>query len=86
MKEFRYQSKLNTWIGGIAYKTCLKYLERRHLEFVSADLMEEENEIMDNGNATKAMTQKELAGILKEVIDQLSPIFRTLIILLIHPL
>lgn len=81
LKEFRHQSKLNTWIGGIAYKTCLKYLERRPQEFASAELAEEDNTVAEYGIATKAMTQKELAGILQGVIDQLSPIFKTLIML-----
>lgn len=77
--EFRYQSKLNTWIGGIAYKTCLKYLERRPVE--ALEVMEGDFPIMEAGMAAKVMTQKELAGILQEAIDQLSPIFRTLVTL-----
>lgn len=77
--EFRQQSKLNTWIGGITYKTCLKYLEKRPV--VASSIGEEDYSLMEAGTATKAMTQKELAGILKEAIDQLSPIFRTLVML-----
>lgn len=77
--EFKYQSKLNTWIGGIAYKTCLKHLDKRPLGM--SEILEEDYPLMEVGKETRAMTQKELAGILKEAIDQLSPIFRTLVML-----
>ncbi|WP_440133281.1 RNA polymerase sigma factor [Chitinophaga sancti] len=79
MGEFKFQSKLNTWIGGIAYKTCLKYLDKRPLG--TSEIMEGDYPLMESGMETRAITQKELAGILKGAIDQLSPIFRTLVML-----
>ena len=29
LRQFRFQSKLSTWIGRIAYNTCLNYLEKK---------------------------------------------------------
>lgn len=34
LNTFKYQSKLSTWIGTIAYNTCLNHLQKR--EFPSA--------------------------------------------------
>ena len=34
LKSFQFQAKLSTWIGQIAYNTCLHYLEKKHLVLV----------------------------------------------------
>jgi RNA polymerase sigma-70 factor (ECF subfamily) len=92
LREFRFQSKLSTWIGQIAYNTCINYLEKRKL--VLLDTSNDDNksddealEIMNSkiehsSNETeKIIFKKELSEILKTEIDRLSPVYKTLITL-----
>jgi RNA polymerase sigma factor (sigma-70 family) len=92
---FRYNAKLSTWIGQIAYNSCLSYLEKKKLVF-PGDVLES-NEADEGsaifigqpfaggagaGNSTETMIfQKELGSILRCVIEELSPIHKTLITL-----
>ena len=89
LKNFRFQSKLSTWIGKIAYNTCLNYLEKK--KFVLLDdrneSSREELEILNarnnflNSETENDIFARELSEILKIKIDQLSPLFKTLITL-----
>lgn len=76
--EFRFQSKLSTWIAGITYRTCISFLEKRRYVMGEPD---EETEVLEEGVVTERMSSKELSGILQQAIAQLSPIYRTLVTL-----
>lgn len=89
---FKYQSKLSTWIAQVAYNTCLDYLAKRKLVLPgelheSAGAEEDAFESMGKeslfkaNNLEKAITRKELAGILQSEIDKLPPVYKTLITL-----
>ncbi|MDP4213822.1 MAG: sigma-70 family RNA polymerase sigma factor [Bacteroidota bacterium] len=91
---FKFQSKLSTWIARIAYNSCLSWIEKKKL-VLPGNLHEEEDfytvstETVYNGSATGSdsenrLFQKELSGILNKEIDQLPPIYQTLIILFHH--
>lgn len=81
---FKFKSKLSTWIGQIAYNTCLHYIEKKKLVLsdnfgkdgelpaghISEDLQNDSEEILFN---------KELAGILHLEIERLKPLYKTLI-------
>lgn len=90
---FRYQSKLSTWIGQISYHTCLSYLEKKKLVLTdhwydNSEPDEDSNELsggkslLSYTNQTeKDIFQRELTEILREEIDLLSPLHKTLITL-----
>jgi RNA polymerase sigma-70 factor, ECF subfamily len=93
LSGFKFQSKLSTWIGQIAYNTCLSYLEKKKLIF--PDDFYKENDSADNAleliSAKSANTfinepenmlsKKEVSEILKIEIEKLPPVYKTLITL-----
>ncbi|RYU94221.1 RNA polymerase sigma factor [Emticicia agri] len=90
LDSFQFQAKLSTWIGQIAYHTCLGYLEKKKLVLLDSVTDEEENEVLEKLNHTvnpfvndieSSLFKQELSAILKTEIEKLSPIFRTLITL-----
>lgn len=92
LRSFKFQSKLSTWVGQIAYNTCVNYLEKKKL--VLLDNKNDDNESADGAleilsnkfhqfkNETEEFIfKKELSEILKIEIDKLSPVYKTLITL-----
>jgi RNA polymerase sigma factor (sigma-70 family) len=78
---FRFQAKLLTWIGHIAYNTCVNYLEKKKLLLTGLTDKEDEN-VGNTANETETLiSQKELTAILASGIEKLSPLYKTLIIL-----
>lgn len=93
LPKFRFQSKLSTWVGQITYNTCLNFLEKKKEVLLENkfddDLpMEDKLELLDNrfldiynNEIEIAIHRKELSALLIEEVDNLSPIYRTLITL-----
>lgn len=90
LNTFQFQSKLSTWIGQIAYNTCLGYIEKKKLVLMDSVNDDEENEVLEKLNYTidpfmseteNIFFKKELSAILKIEIEKLSPIYKTLITL-----
>jgi len=88
---FKFQAKLSTWVGQITYNTCLHYLEKKHLVLVdptesAPDSAGEEGRralpppVAEEDPET-ALFSQDLAGILGAAIEQLPPLYRTLIAL-----
>jgi RNA polymerase sigma-70 factor (ECF subfamily) len=88
---FKFQAKLSTWVGQIAYNTCLHYLEKKQLV-----LLDPTEPAPDDGADTHrpavppraagpdydpeaALFGHDLAGILGAAIEQLPPLYRTLV-------
>ena len=91
--NFKFQAKLSTWIGQIAYNTCLNYIQKKKLVLVdsiaskdedSADgvvvLSDKQVDIFENPTQS-ALHEKEISVILTTEIDKLSPLYKTLITL-----
>ena len=86
---FKFQAKLSTWVGQIAYNTCLHYLEKKQLVLVDPaepglDNASEEGRRAPPVTGTDydpetALFGHDLAGILGTAIEQLPPLYRTLI-------
>jgi len=88
---FKFQAKLSTWVGQIAYNTCLHYLEKKQLvlldpaEPTPADATEASRRgppplVAGPGSDPEAaLFDHDLAGILGTAIEQLPPLYRTLI-------
>lgn len=90
LDSFQFQAKLSTWIGQIAYNTCLAYLEKKKLVLLDSVNDEEENEVLEKLNhaidpfmseTENLFFKQELSAILKIEIEKLSPIYKTLITL-----
>jgi len=90
--SFKFQSKLSTWIGQIAYNTCINHLEKKKFLLIennnddnesdeeALEIMNKKNDLFNN-ETEKIIFKKELSEILKREIDQLSPVYKTLITL-----
>ena len=87
---FKFQAKLSTWIGQIAYNTCLHYLEKKQLVlFDPADAAPQDAEdgrrappppvAGAEADPETALFDQDLAGILGTAVEQLPPLYRTLI-------
>lgn len=88
LSGFRFNSKLSTWVGQITYNTCINYLrkKKRFVDHPGLDDAERVESIQNrtdqlNNETEQFISNKELSQILKTEIEQLSPIFRTLITL-----
>jgi RNA polymerase sigma-70 factor (ECF subfamily) len=93
LSGFKFNAKLSTWLGKIAYNTCLHYLEKKKLVFLpdTGEQDEEPSARLDNLNQQQRLLQhnvekdlngKELAAILNTAIRELSPpVYQTLLTL-----
>lgn len=88
---FKFQAKLSTWVGQITYNTCLHYLEKRQLVLLDpAEAAPPGDDPPARHRAPPlvagpdydpeaALFGHDLAGILGAAIEQLPPLYRTLI-------
>jgi RNA polymerase sigma-70 factor (ECF subfamily) len=91
LPDFRFRSKLSTWIGQITYNTCLKYLEKKKLVLLTIDDNDTHDEALDAisgrlnldsiSETESRFFEKEVSEILKLEIEKLPPIYKTLIAL-----
>ena len=85
LKGFKFQSKLSTWVGQIAYNTCLNRLGKRQPDLCIApawDGVEEGGgrELFRAAEETdQQLLQKELRGLIAKEIARLPPLYQTLI-------
>jgi RNA polymerase sigma-70 factor (ECF subfamily) len=88
---FKFQAKLSTWVGQITYNTCLHYLEKKQLVLLDPAETGPDDSPADGHRAPPALVagpdydpeaalfDQDLAGILGSAIEQLPPLYRTLI-------
>lgn len=93
LPEFRFQSKLSTWIGQVAYNTCYHHLKQKKLiqplYFHAENEQDEDRQqrAMDkllhaSTNETEAAIFKtELSEVIQAALSVLSPVYQTLITL-----
>lgn len=89
LASFQFQAKLSTWIGQIAYNTCLHYLEKKRLvllDYTDPSLPERTQSTRapttwptDAPAVEALLASQDRADVLATAIDQLSPLYRTLI-------
>lgn len=90
LPNFRFQSKLSTWLGSIAYHACYNYLKKKKLLLSEKiDDTEHEQDTLEvianrfadcfSNQTMDYVSQKELQQLLQSAIHQLSPIYATLI-------
>jgi RNA polymerase sigma-70 factor (ECF subfamily) len=86
---FKFQAKLSTWVGQVTYNTCLHYLEKKQLvlldpaETVPDDAAQEGRRTLpaatSDDDPETALFDQDLTNILGAAIEQLPPLYRTLI-------
>jgi RNA polymerase sigma factor (sigma-70 family) len=85
---FKFQAKLSTWVGQVTYNTCLHYLEKKQLVLLDPAEAAPDDASEDGRRAPPATSyddpeaalfDQDLAGILGAAIEQLPPLYRTLI-------
>jgi len=88
---FKFQSKLSTWIGQIAFNTCFNFLEKKKVILPDNKLPENENsnsalelaanKLIDlsNNEAEDILFRSELAEIVQSAVEFLPPLYKTLI-------
>ena len=81
LKDFRFQCKLSTWIGQIAYNTCLKYLDKKRLLYLEDLSVAADAAGQEDLGPEPLFIKKQLNGILQEAVDNLPPVYRTLVVL-----
>ena len=91
LSGFHYQSKLITWIGQKAYKTCLSNIEKKKLILLDANDAVNENEegvleylsnktipIGDN-ESEQRLFRAELSELIQSAMETLSPVYKLLL-------
>ena len=82
LSRFIFQSKLSTWIGQIAYNTCINYLRKKSPQLFdhTGDGNDHGNVVIDPGQgAAQLMMQSEMRIVLLNAIDQLPPVYKTFV-------
>ena len=88
LATFRHNSKLSTWIGAIAYNSCLNYLDKKKIKVYDGLKHEKdktytnsiEQKLGSDGNRTEHyIEKKERSIILQEEIKKLPPLYSTII-------
>ncbi len=76
--QFRFESKLSTWIGRVAYSVAVRYLERRRVELDdAADHEHAPDHATDGPQQTTARMQT--AQTVNHALSQLPPLPRTIV-------
>ena len=90
LHNFRFQSRLSTWIGSIAYHSCYNYLKKKKLllleksqddEMETSPLETKINRFINysTSETMEYIFKKELRVVLQIGIDQLSPILGAMV-------
>ncbi len=90
LSSFRFNSKLSTWIGRIAYNTCINYLEKKKIPILDLNVdHESDRQEVINGSSSNGLAnftedeifRKERTLILQLEVEKLPPIYRTVVTL-----
>ena len=78
LSSFKFQSRLSTWIGTIAYNASVNYLEKKKIQLYDIDLVHENNLVSPDCIETGIFTIESNQILMKE-IDKFPPLYKTLI-------
>jgi RNA polymerase sigma factor (sigma-70 family) len=93
LSGFKYQSKLSTWIGKIAYNTCFNFLDKKQLILLDNIVPENEKHEsalefftnkfigLSNNNSETNLIRTDRLEIVQTAIEKLPPLFKTMIML-----
>ena len=83
--QFKFQSKLSTWVGQIAYNTSLNRIQKKQLTIYQPPDPEASVDLPGGRHfqaeeaSDQLLLRKELKGVLRAEIGRLSPLYQTLI-------
>ncbi len=84
LPRFRREAKMSTWIGKIAYNTCVNYLHRKR-EILFCDLPEDARSVeglsVSRSQQDEQIERKDLAERLENEIQSMPPVFRIILTL-----
>jgi RNA polymerase sigma factor (sigma-70 family) len=80
LPSFQFKSKLSTWIANIAYNTTVKYLQKRKIPIIGLETTTQ-NTFVVAEHAELDLINTEAVEILSKEMDQLPPLYKTLITL-----
>ena len=90
---FRFQSKLSTWIAQISYNTCLNHIEKKKPQLIddfnygyngekeTPDFAHHHSSLVSPSIVEAVISQKQLSKILTSELENLPPVYKTLICL-----
>jgi RNA polymerase sigma factor (sigma-70 family) len=93
LKGFKFQSRLSTWVAQIAYNTCINWRQKKKLVLATDLGGGPEGQGRDRSGQSAGMAapdteglvvNKQLSGILQVGINQLPPLYATLVSLYHH--
>ena len=82
LSSFRFGSKLSTWIGSIAYNTCVNYLRKNRISLVGHAREDDETQDFDmnifdrfegSNQPDELFITKESRNMLWKLVEELSP-------------
>lgn len=91
LASFKFQCKLSTWIGQIAYNTCFSWLEKKKLVLPEGpyagndgnedplDMLSSRQANLFNHPSAVSLFEKQRSAIINAAIDQLSPVYKTIV-------
>ncbi|NML67809.1 sigma-70 family RNA polymerase sigma factor [Hymenobacter sp. RP-2-7] len=91
LASFKFQAKLSTWVGQVAYNTCLHYLEKKQLVLLDPAEAALDDAVETGRRAPPPLVadpaydpestlfSHDLASVLGAAIEDLPPLYRTLI-------
>lgn len=78
LSSFKFQCKLSTWIGTIAYNQTINFLEKKKIPLSDIDDLHEDS-TFNSENIEKEIFRKETVQMLEYEIGKLPPLYQTLI-------
>ena len=84
LSNFRFESKLSTWIAKIAYNTCLNYLKKKKIPLfsdIASDSKVFEESVADESSFESSFENRDILLCIQEEICHLPVPFRTAITL-----
>jgi RNA polymerase sigma-70 factor (ECF subfamily) len=85
LHQYRFESSLRSWIGQVAYSVALRHVQRKGLPLVEADDaghgVPRLEEIAGDVDIEAASARGEVIALLREEIEALAPLPRTLLTL-----
>ena len=84
LHQYRFESPLRAWIGQVAYSVALRHVHRKGIPLVDADdgnNVPRLEEIASDVNIEAASVKGEIVALLREEIEALAPLQRTLLTL-----
>lgn len=89
LSNFRFESKLSTWIGQVTYNTCLAYLKKKKPLLLESFTGQEDEEngierLLNNQHDLEneleiQLLEDEVRRTLASAVEKLSPLYQTLI-------